>query len=100
MTWAWILMASSACYTMKLAGQLVPSRVFSNERVEQLLGLVPIALLGALIASQVLVSGHRWTVDARLPAIIVAAGLVALRAPFLVVVVGAALTAALVRMIS
>jgi hypothetical protein len=48
-------------------------------------------------AVQTLASGHRLTVDARVPALAVAAVLVWRRAPFVVVVAAAAATAALLR---
>ena len=59
---------------------------------------VEVALLSALVAVQTLGDGQAIVVDARIPAVLVAAGLLLLRAPFLVVVVAAALTAALLRL--
>jgi hypothetical protein len=47
---------------------------------------------------QTLGAGQAVVVDARVPAVLVAAGLLMLRAPFLVVVVAAALVAALLRL--
>lgn len=61
------------------------------------LGLLAIPLLGALVAVQTLASGETLVLDARVPALGVAAVLVWRRAPFLVVVLAAAATAALVR---
>ena len=55
------------------------------------------ALLAALVAVQTLTSGYRVVIDARVPALVVAAVALALRAPFIVVVVAAALTAAGLR---
>ena len=48
-------------------------------------------------ASRTLGDGHRLTIDARVPALAVAAVLVSRRAPFLVVVLAGAGTAALLR---
>jgi hypothetical protein len=59
--------------------------------------LIPPALLGALIAVQVLAEDHEVTVDARLVGLAAAVALLLVRAPFLAVVVGAAAAAALVR---
>ena len=56
------------------------------------------ALLGALVAVQTLGVGQQIVLDARVPALVVAAGLLIVRAPFLVVVVAAALVAALLRL--
>jgi hypothetical protein len=59
--------------------------------------LVAVPLLAALILVQTLGTGQRLVLDARLPAVAVAAVLVWRRAPFLVVVLAAAGTAALLR---
>ena len=61
------------------------------------LDLVAVPLLAALILVQTLGDGHRLVIDARVPALAVAAVLVWRRAPFLVVVLAAAGTAALLR---
>jgi hypothetical protein len=62
-----------------------------------MLDLVAVPLLAALILVQTLGDGTRLVVDARAPALAVAAVLVWRRAPFLVVVLAAAATAALLR---
>jgi branched-subunit amino acid transport protein len=62
-----------------------------------MLDLVAVPLLAALILVQTLGDGRRLVVDARAPALAVAAVLVWRRAPFLVVVLAAAATAALLR---
>ena len=62
------------------------------------LDLAPVPLLAALILTQTVVSTTgAYVIDARLPAVGVAALLVWRRAPFLVVVLAAAATAALLR---
>ena len=66
-------------------------------QVRRTLDLVAVPLLAALILVQTLGVGHRLVIDARLPALGVAAVLVWRRAPFLVVVLAAAGTAALLR---
>ncbi len=98
MTWAAVLLAGLGCYLLKLAGLSVPSRVLERPSVSRVADLVPVALLAALIAVQVFSTGHRWVLDARAAGLAVALGLLLLRAPFLVVVAGAALTAALLRL--
>jgi uncharacterized membrane protein len=60
--------------------------------------LIPVALLAALVAVQALADGSRLAVDARLAGLAVAAVALVLRAPFLVVVVLGAATAALLRL--
>ena len=66
--------------------------------VRAVLDLAPVPLLAALILTQTVVSTTgAYVIDARLPAVGVAALLVWRRAPFLVVVLAAAATAALLR---
>ena len=60
-------------------------------------GEVPAALLAALVMVQTFSTGDRLTVDARVAGLAVAAVALVLRAPFLVVVVLAAATAAALR---
>ena len=62
--------------------------------------LLPVALLSALVATQTFTTGQELTLDARAAGLAVAAAAVLLRAPFLVVVVGAAGATALVRAVS
>ena len=97
--WGWLLVAAAACYGFKLAGMSVPDRVLRHPRVSLVADLLPIALLSALIAVQVLGEGKAVVLDARLAGLGVAVVALLLRAPFLVVVVAAAATAALVRLV-
>ncbi len=99
MIWASILIAGAGCYLIKLAGLSVPPQVLEHPKVERVADLLPVALLAALIAVQVFADGSTLTVDARLLGLGVAAIALMLRAPFLVVVALAALTAALARLL-
>lgn len=95
--WAWVLGASLACFALKLAGHLLPARVLESPRVAHLAAMVTVGLLAALVVVQTVADDGRTTVDARLPAVAVAAVALALRAPFLVVVLLGALVAAGLR---
>ena len=97
MTWLAILAASAVCFALKLLGHLVPEHWLADARVARTAALVTVALLAALVGVQTLTDGHRIVLDARVPALLVAAGALALRAPFIVVVVAAAGTAAVLR---
>ena len=97
--WATVVIGSLGCYLLKLAGLSVPPRVLERPLVERVADLVPVALLAALIAVQVLSTGQQLVVDARLAGLVAACGLLLVRAPFLVVVAGAAATAALLRLL-
>ena len=96
--WNAILLAAIVCVALKGLGYLVPSRWLEAPRPSRIADLLTVALLGALVAVQTLGAGQAIVVDARVPAVLVAAGLLLLRAPFLVVVIGAALVAALLRL--
>ena len=60
-------------------------------------GLLPVALLSALVAVQTFADGQTLVIDARLAGVLAAVVALVLRAPFLVVVLVAAITAALLR---
>jgi hypothetical protein len=98
-TWAAVLAACGGCYLIKLTGLGVPQRLLDSPRVQRVAGLLPVALLSALILIQTVTSGHRLVLDARSAGVAVAIVAVALRAPFLVVVALAAATAAGLRLI-
>ncbi|HEX6953630.1 MAG TPA: AzlD domain-containing protein [Agromyces sp.] len=95
--WHVILLATAATLGLKLAGHLVPAGFLERERPARIADLLTVALLAALIAVQTLGDGQALTVDARVPAVIVAAALYAVRTPFIVVVAVAAAVAAGIR---
>lgn len=97
--WSAVLLAALACLAIKLAGHVLPEHWLAQPRVARVAALVTVALLSALVAVQTAASGDRVVVDARLPALAVAAVALALRAPFVVVVVLAAATAAGLRLL-
>ena len=96
-TWVAVVVASAVVFAIKLVGHLEPEHWLAEPRIARTASLVTVALLSALVAVQAVAQGGDLVVDARLPALAVAAVALALRAPFVVVVVLAALTAALLR---
>jgi len=100
-TWVAIGVCAAACYLLKLAGLSVPASVLERPLVQRIADLLPVALLAALIAVQVFSSdgdsGPTLTVDPRLAGLGAAVVALLLRAPFLVVVIVSAVTAALLR---
>ena len=96
--WTPLLVASAACYALKLAGLSLPRRVLENARIQRVVPLLPVALLAALIATSTFWTGRHLVLDARAAALAAAAVALVLRAPFLVVVAVAAATAALLRL--
>jgi len=97
--WHFVLIASIAALAIKLVGFLVPVRVLDKPVVARSSDLMTVGLLAALVATQTLTSGQSVELDARLPAVLVAGGLLALRVPFVVVVIAAAAVAALLRLL-
>ena len=97
--WVAILVTALGFYLFKLAGLSVPAKLLAHPVAERVADLIPVALLAALIAVQTFAGRRELELDARLPALLVAVVLLVLRANFLVVVVGAAATAALLRWI-
>lgn len=95
--WVAIGVMAIGCYGFKFAGLSVPDRVLDHPWTVKAADLIPVGLLGALIAVQVFATDGKIVFDARLLGLGVAAVLLTLRLPFLPVVFGAALAAALVR---
>lgn len=96
--WLAVLAACALAFALKLGGYLVPQHILDIPWVHRVTPLLPVALLSALIVTQaVLTNDGHLVLDARAAGIAVAVLLLILRAPFLLVVAGAALTAALVR---
>jgi len=75
--WALVLLTILGCYALKLVGYLLPARVLEHRRTRRLVELLPVArLIGFGVAAVAI-----WR-----------------RAPFLVIVVVAAATTALLRL--
>lgn len=95
----WIAIVASALvvWALKTLGYLVPARLVESPLMSRVAELVTVALLASLVVSQSLQAGGGLTVDARLPAVGVAAILLYFRAPFLVVLIAAGAVAAGLR---
>jgi len=99
MTWTALIALAACAYAFKAAGPVLARQGELRPAVEQVLALLAIPILAAVVVVQTLDGGERLTIDARVAAIAVAALLAWRRAPFLVVVLAAAATAALLRAI-
>lgn len=97
--WIWLLIACALAYAWKLVGYFVPARLLEDPRMSRVAGTMTIGLLASLTVVNTFATGQSLTVDARLGALVAAAVALALRAPFLVVVLAGAGTAALLRML-
>ncbi len=98
--WQIVLLASIAVLAIKLVGYLIPPSWVERPTPARVANLLTIALLAALVVVQTLGAGQAIAVDARVPALLAAAGLFALRVPFIVVIIAAAAVAALIRLLS
>lgn len=86
-------------FAFRFAGPALRSRVELSERVEQLMATSAVVLLAALVATSALMEDGGFAGVAR-PAGVVVGGVLAWRkAPFVVVVVAAAATAAGLRLL-
>ena len=95
--WATVLIGSLGCYLLKLAGLSVPAAWVEQPWVARVVDFVPAALLAALVAVQAVASGDDLVLDGRLVGLAVAALALALRAPFIVVLLLAGVAGALVQ---
>jgi branched-subunit amino acid transport protein len=97
-TWVAIGVLAVGTYAMRLAGPLLHSRITMSEAVKRYLSLSAMALLAALIATAALVEDGGFAGIARPAGLLVGAVLAWRRFPFVLVVVSAAATAALLRL--
>jgi branched-subunit amino acid transport protein len=98
--WTVVLVGSAGCYLLKLAGLSVPAAWVQQPWVTRIVDFVPAALLAALVVVQAVTSGQDLVLDGRLVALAVAAVALALRAPFIVVLLLAGATGALVHVLT
>jgi branched-subunit amino acid transport protein len=98
--WASVIAASLGCYLLKLAGMSLPESLLDRPDVQRVAALLPVALLAALVVVGTFEADGALVVDARLAGVGAAVVALMLRAPFLVVIVVAAATTAIVRAVS
>ncbi|WP_033293556.1 AzlD domain-containing protein [Amycolatopsis jejuensis] len=92
------LVLAAGTFAFRFAGPVLRTRVRLSPRAERLMKLAAVVLLAALVATSALTKGHDFAGFAR-PAGVLVGGVLAWRkAPFVLVVVAAAATAALLRL--
>lgn len=99
MTWIGIAALAAGTYAIRLAGPLLRERLKIPESVRRYLTLSAVVLLAALIATSALVADAGFAGYARPAGVAVGAVLVWRKAPFVIVVIAAAVTAAVLRLI-
>lgn len=97
MTWAVVLVGCLGCYLLKYAGLAAPPAVLDRRAVRRAVELVPAALLAALVVVQAFTDRQALVLDSRAAGLAAAVVALLLRAPFLLVLVVAGGTAALVH---
>jgi branched-subunit amino acid transport protein len=102
MNGGWIVIAvlTVVTFAIKAAGPLAVGGRELPEWAMRLIVLLPAALLAALVVVQAATSGPRLVLDGRLAGLAVAAVALALRAPFIVVLLLAGVAGALVHVLA
>lgn len=95
-----LLALAGTTAVLKGAGPLLLGGRRLPRLVSELAIILPVPLLAAMVATSTLVEEQGWTVDERLPGLVVAGICLWRRLPFLVVVLAAAATTALLRQIA
>jgi uncharacterized membrane protein len=97
--WTLVILTIAGCYLFKLAGYLVPARLLEHPGTRRVVELLPVALLAALVVVEAIADGRHIDLDGpRLVGFAAGAAAVWRRAPFLVIVLVAGATAALLRL--
>jgi branched-subunit amino acid transport protein len=99
-SWWPVIALCAGAYALKAVGLAIGGRLDPAVVARYGLERLTVPLLAALIAVQTFATGDRLTLDARAPALLVAAVLVWRRAPLVVVAVAAAGTAAVLRLVA
>lgn len=92
--WWGVLGTSAVAFALKYLGYSVPEKYLKNVRMLRINTLIPIVLLSALVAVQTVADKSKLVIDQRLAGVAVACIALALKAPYFVVVVSAAVTSA------
>lgn len=93
-----ILTLAVGTYTMRLGGVLLQDRLELSDSLQRLLPMAAASLLAALATTAALMDGPAFAGIARPAGVAVGALLAWRRAPFIVVILAAAATAALLRL--
>lgn len=96
--WLGIILGALAVFSWKFLGYVLPTTLLESKYLSRVAGFLTIALLAGLVGVQTFVTDNRIEFDARVPSILLAALLLKLRVPFIVVVIAAAAASALIRL--
>ncbi len=94
-----ILILAAGTFSLRFAGPVVRSRFELSDRAQQLLSTAAVVLLAALVATATFTAGQTHAGIARPLGVLVGGVLAWRRAPFVLIVVAAAATAAGLRLL-
>ena len=94
-----VLVLAAGTLGFRLAGPLLRERLTLSPRLESVMGRLTVVLLVALVATSATLEGDGFAGVARPAGVLVGGVLAWRRAPFVVVVLAAAATAALLRLL-
>ncbi len=97
MSWTAVLVLAAGAYAFKVLGLVVLGGRQLPPTVARCVGLLPAALLPALVAIQTLTTDDRWVIDARAAGVGAAVVAAWRKAPFPVVIILGAVVTAVVR---
>jgi hypothetical protein len=92
--WIATIGTSVIAFALKYSGHSVPEKWLSHPKIQRINGLIPIALLSALVAVQSFSEKSKLMIDQRLLGLCVAIIALLLKAPFPIVVISAAVSSA------
>lgn len=95
--WIGVISAALVVWALKTLGYLIPQRLVQGPLISRMAALTTVALLASLVVAQALQDDSELIIDARVPAVLVAGLLLAVKAPFWVVLVSAGVVAAGLR---
>lgn len=98
--WWGVIAVVVGCYALKLLGLSVPQNVLEHPMTVRAAEFIPVGLLAALVVVQGLADGSAISLDARIAGLGVAAFLLWRNVPFLPMLIAAAATTALVRLVA
>ncbi|MEJ6574127.1 MAG: AzlD domain-containing protein [Actinomycetes bacterium] len=93
--WIAVIGSSALAFAIKFVGASVPETFLSNPRILRINTFIPVALLTALVAVNTVADKSKLVLDNRALGMSAAIVLLIAKAPFPVVVLGAAMTSAL-----
>ncbi|MCG5212560.1 AzlD domain-containing protein [Streptosporangium soli] len=93
------LVLGAGTFAFRFAGPVLRARMELSEHAERLMATSAVVLLAALVATAALIDGGEFAGFARPAGVLVGGVLAWLKAPFVVIVLAAAATAALLRLL-